>query len=260
MKIEEGRARIGGFIVEYAGYSDIGQVRSINEDDFLLLPDKGIFCLTDGLGGEEHGEVASATALESIKALVSSPGRSVLLPFRKKNYSLRQIIRHANNSVYEKRKALRLNTATTIVMVQLDDNGAEVANVGDSRLYQWNGRSLVQCTRDHSLIEELYRDKTLSRDQADNHPQRHIITRALGAKKQIQASLGKIDIQNGNLVLLCSDGLTTMLTQQEMESIFRRYHTDVKQIGHALITAANDAGGRDNITVVLLHMAADVGH
>jgi protein phosphatase len=256
MRIEEGHAQFGDFRVEYAGYSDTGRTRSINEDNFLLLPDKGVFCLTDGLGGEEKGEVASTIALESIKTLISSPGRSVFFPFGKKPFSLQQMIRHANNSVYEKRRALRLNTATTIVMVQLHAYGIEVANVGDSRMYQWTGQSLIQCTRDHSLIEELYQNNTLSREQADNHPQRHIITRALGAKSDIQAYIRKIDLRRGNLILLCSDGLTTMLTHPELESIFRRYHADVKQTGRALIAAANDAGGRDNITVILLHMAA----
>jgi len=260
MKAEEGQAQIDEFLVEYAGYSDTGRMRGINEDGFLLLPDKGVFCLTDGLGGEEHGELASAIALESIKTLISSPGRPSFFPFRKKTCSLRQIIHHANNSVYEKRRALRLNTATTIVMLQLNANGIEVANVGDSRMYQWNGQSLIQCTRDHSLIEELCRDNILSNEQADNHPQRHIITRALGAKSDIQASIRKIDIRNGDLILLCSDGLTTMLAHREIEAIFSRYHTDIKRIGRALISAANNAGGRDNITVILLNLNANNHH
>ncbi|HHD62820.1 MAG TPA: serine/threonine-protein phosphatase [Desulfobulbaceae bacterium] len=260
MKAEEGQTQIGDFLVEYAGYSDTGSVRSINEDDFLLLPDKGVFCLTDGLGGEEHGEIASAIALESIKTLIATPGRVSLFSFRKKSCSLRQMIHHANKSVYEKRRSLRLNAAATIVMLQVNATGVEVANVGDSRMYQWNGQSLIQCTRDHSLIEELCRDNILSREQTDNHPQRHIITRALGAKSEIQAYIKKIDIQKGNLILLCSDGLTTMLAHREIESIFSRYHTDVQRTGRALITAANDAGGRDNITVILLHLNTNNCH
>ncbi|MBW2328601.1 MAG: serine/threonine-protein phosphatase, partial [Deltaproteobacteria bacterium] len=181
MKSEEGHALIGGFQVEYAGYSDTGRVRSINEDDFLLLPEKGVFCLADGLGGLEKGEVASVIALESIRTLLSAAGRHGFLSFSNKNFSLQQMIHHANTIVYEKRQKLKLNTATTMVIVQIHDHTAEVGHVGDSRAYRWDGNSLLHCTRDHSLVEELYRKEGLSEEQLLNHPQRHIITRAVGA-------------------------------------------------------------------------------
>ena len=250
MRIEEGHAQFGDFRVEYAGYSDTGRTRSINEDNFLLLPDKGVFCLTDGLGGEEQGKVASTIALESIKTLISSPGRPVFFPFRKKPFSLQQMIRHANNSVYEKRRALRLNTATTIVMVQLHAYGIEVANVGDSRMYQWTGQSLIQCTRDHSLIEELYQNNTLSREQADNHPQRHIITRALGAKSDIQAYIRKIDLRRGNLILLCSDGLWDMVYPGERLAAYLASEATPHQLCRRLVDAANEAGGEVEVQIV----------
>ncbi|MEA2116761.1 MAG: protein phosphatase 2C domain-containing protein [Thermodesulfobacteriota bacterium] len=253
MKSEEGRALVGGFQVEYAGYSDTGRVRSINEDDFLLLPQKGVFCLADGLGGLERGEVASVIALESIQSLLSAAGRHGFLSFSK-NFSLQQMISHANTSVYEKRQKLKLNTATTMIIAQIHDHTVEVGHVGDSRAYQWDGNSLLRCTRDHSLVEELFRNKGLSEEQLLNHPQRHIITRAVGAGTEVKANIQGLDIQDGNLVLLCSDGLTTMLANDEMESILRRHHPDVNRTGQALITAANKAGGRDNITVVLLRI------
>ncbi len=260
MKSEEGRALVSGFQVEYAGYSDTGQVRSINEDDFLLLPQKGVFCLADGLGGLEKGEVASVIALESIRTLLSAAGRHGFLSFTKKNFSLQQMISHANTIVYEKRQKLKLNTATTMVIVQIHDHTVEVGHVGDSRAYRWDGNSLLRCTRDHSLVEELFRKEGLSEEQLLNHPQRHIITRAVGAGTEVKANIQGLDIQDGNLVLLCSDGLTTMLANDEIESILRRHHPDVNRTGRALITAANKAGGRDNITVVLLRIAEGSYH
>ena len=260
MKSEEGHARIGGFQIEYAGFSDTGRVRSINEDDFLLLPEKGVFCLADGLGGLEKGEVASVIALESIRTLLSAAGRHGFLSFSKKNFSPQQMIHHANTIVYEKRQKLKLNTATTMVIVQIHDHIVEVGHVGDSRAYRWDGNSLLHCTRDHSLVEELFRKEGLSEEQLLNHPQRHIITRAVGAGKEVKANIQGLDIQGGNLVMLCSDGLTTMLAHDEIESILRRYHPDVNQAGRALITAANEAGGRDNISVVLLHIAEGSYH
>ncbi len=256
MKVEEGSARIGGFQVEYAGYSDIGRLRSINEDDFLLLPDQGVFCLADGLGGLERGEVASVAALKSIETLLGPKDRPGGVLFRKKKCSLQQMINHANSSVYKRREELHLNTATTMVIVQLLDYGFEVAHVGDSRAYIWDGASLLRCTRDHSLVEELYRASGFSEEQLLQHPQRHVITRAVGAGREVKANLQRFDIKIGNLLLLCSDGLTTMLNHAEIESILRIYHGDIVQAGRVLIRAANNAGGRDNITVVLLHIAA----
>lgn len=260
MKTEEGSVQIGGFQVKYAGYSDVGRLRSTNEDDFLLLPDQGVFCLADGLGGLDNGEVASVIALQSIKALLSPPDQSLLSLFRKKNCSLRQMIRYANHSVYEKRQELKLNTATTLVIVQIQDQSVGVAHVGDSRMYRWDGHSLILCTRDHSLVEELYRKgEGLSEEQLYNHPQRHIITRAVGAETVVKPNIQGVEVQGGDLLLLCSDGLTVMLSHREMESIVSRHHADVIRMGRALIKAANDAGGRDNITVVLLGISINEG-
>jgi protein phosphatase len=260
MKVEEGKARIGGLQVEYAGYSDTGRLRSINEDDFLLLPDKGIFCLADGLGGLERGEVASVAALKSIKTLLASEISLQGFLLGKRNCSLQHMISHANSKVYQKRKELQLNTATTMLIVQFLDYGFEVAHVGDSRAYMWDGISLTRCTRDHSLVEELFRTNRFSEEQLLEHPQRHVITRAVGAGKEVKANIQSFDIKSGNLLLLCSDGLTTMLTHSEIESILQTYHGDIVRAGRVLIRAANNAGGRDNITVILLHITAADSH
>ncbi len=260
MKAEEGITRICEHQVEYAGYSDIGRLRSINEDDFLLLPDQGIFCLADGLGGLEQGEIASVLALQSIKTLLEPEKHPLHFLFRKKTCSLRQMISHANDSVYKKRQKLRLNTATTMVIVRLLNHGVEIAHVGDSRVYQWDGCSLIQRTRDHSLIEEVYSRQGLSEKQLHNHPQRHVITRAVGAKTEVMPNIQRLEINNGDLLLLCSDGLTSMLSHEQIEDILHVHHTDVIHAGRALITAANNAGGRDNITVILLHIGRDVFH
>jgi protein phosphatase len=260
MKVEEGTARIGKFQVEYSGYSDTGRLRSINEDDFLLLPDKGVFCLADGLGGLERGEVASVAALKSIRTILAAENQRQGFLFRKKTCSLQHMINHANSTVYNKRKELQLNTATTMLIVQFREYGFEVAHVGDSRAYIWNGIALTRCTRDHSLVEELFRTNGFTEQQLLEHPQRHVITRAVGAGKEVKAKVQSFDIKSGNLVLLCSDGLTTMLTHSEIESILQTYHGDIIRAGRVLIRAANNAGGRDNITVILLHVTAADSH
>ncbi|HHB77073.1 MAG TPA: serine/threonine-protein phosphatase [Desulfobulbus sp.] len=259
MKTEEGTTRIGNFFVGYAGCSDPGKVRSHNEDDFLLLPDKGIFCLTDGVGGNQGGKTASTIALESVKSAVCA--HSPLSLFTgKKNISLDKILHRANVEVYNRRKMLRSNAATTIVMIRFLENSLEVAHVGDSRMYHWNGQSLIQRTRDHSLVEQLYRDNLLSKKERDNHPQRHVITRAIGACHDLKAQIQQIDIQSGDGIMLCSDGLTTMLPHEKMQRFFRKKATDVSHLSRLLIDAANKAGGRDNITVILLHITDDAGH
>ncbi len=261
MKTEEGRVRIGAFQVQYAGYSDIGRLRSTNEDDFLLLPDHGVFCLADGLGGLANGEAASVTALKSIKTLLSPPDLSRFSLFGQRTCSLQRMIHYANRSVYEKRQKLQSNTATTLVIVQIREHRVEVAHVGDSRMYRWDGDSLIRCTRDHSLVEELYQgNKGISEEQLYGHPQRHIITRAVGAGAAVKPNIQGVEAQGGDILLLCSDGLTTMLNHGEMESIVRRHHANVMRIGRSLIGAANDSGGRDNITVVLLGMGAGETH
>lgn len=260
MKAEEGRTRIGMFQVEYAGYSDIGRQRLINEDDFLLLPEKGMFCLADGLGALEKGQAASAIALKSIRDLLSATAHSHFFVFRKNNCSLQQVISHANSCVYEKRRKLKLNTATTMVIVQIGEHSAQIAHVGDSRVYRWNGNALLRCTEDHSLVEELYRKVGLSEEQLNNHPQRHVITRAVGAEAEVKVHVQSIEVQGGDILLLCSDGLTTMLGDRELERILRRYQGNIIRAGRSLVTAANDAGGQDNITVVLLAIAETEYH
>ena len=260
MKIEEGTTRIGTLFVRYAGCSDRGRMRSHNEDDFLLLPDNGVFCLTDGVGGGRDGKTAATIALESIRSSVLSSRPLRLFSFGKNTCSLTGMLRRANTRVYNQRKMQRSNAATTIVMVRLLENSLEVAHVGDSRMYHWNGQSLIQCTRDHSLVEQLYRDNLLSEQERDNHPQRHVITQAIGACHDLNAQVRRIDIRSGDEIMLCSDGLTTMLTHEKMQMLFRRKADNISHLTRSLIDAANEAGGRDNITVVLLHITESTCH
>ncbi len=253
MKSEAGQVNRGGFTITYAGFSDRGLVRGTNEDDFLLLPEKGLFCLTDGVGGEARGELASTLALESIQSLAGGKrAGGIFSGGRERGWSLEQMLRHANTRVYEQRKALRARLATTIVMVRLGDEGMEVAHAGDSRMYRWDGRMLHRCTRDHSLVEQLCRNNLLRDEDRATHPQHHVITRALGARPDIQVQSRQISLRNGDIILLCSDGLTTMLPDREVEQVLLRGRSDVIRTGQALVAAANEAGGRDNITVVLL--------
>lgn len=260
MKAETGQTKIGKFYVRYAGFSDRGRLRNNNEDDFLLLPENGIFCLTDGVGGREDGKTASTLALESIKDVVLSDNLPDVVPLKNNNHALLRMLLHANATVYDYRKVQRSTAATTIVMVRFHEDGIEVGHVGDSRMYRWAGQSLTQCTRDHSLVEQLYQDNLLDKEEIDHHPQRHVITRAIGARRDLQAHIQQISLCCGDIIILCSDGLTTMLTHQDIQMILIKEAADIARAGRALIAAANKAGGRDNITVVLLQLTDSACH
>ena len=235
------------FKIVVAAATDVGRVRagSPNEDGYLDQIDRlGLVAVADGMGGHQAGEVASATALEALRAAVAS------------GEPLREAIEGANEAVLEKSESDHElhGMGTTLTAGMLGTDGSlTIGHVGDSRAYLMRGGELGQVTDDHSLVEELVRGGELTPEQAEVHPQRSIITRALGIDPRVDVDVYPIELQAGDRILLCSDGLTTMVRPEEIANILGR-EPDSRRAAQLLVDAANAAGGEDNITAVIVEV------
>jgi PPM family protein phosphatase len=234
---------VSRFKLVAAGVTDVGRVRDGNEDDFIDQSNRlGLVAVADGMGGHRAGEVASATALEALRAAVAS------------GQPLRDAIEGANEAVLEKSVSDHelAGMGTTLTAGMLGSDGyLVVGHVGDSRAYLVRDGELTQITDDHSLVEEMVRGGELTREQAEVHPRRSIITRALGIDPEVEVDEYPIELRAGDRILFCSDGLTTMVRPDEIESILNR-EQDPKRAAQLLVDAANAAGGEDNITAVIV--------
>jgi protein phosphatase len=228
------------------GATDQGQVRDTNEDGYVVDRRLQLFAVADGMGGHRAGEIASATALEALRASVAS------------GTGLGDAITNANEAVFGKaaQDAELQGMGTTLTAVVPDGNGVLVGHVGDSRAYLLRDAELRQLTTDHSLVEELMREGTLTEEQAATHPQRSIITRALGVEGAVEVDVYPVPLLPGDRLLICSDGLTSMLRQDAIAGLLRR-ETDPTRAANLLVDAANAAGGEDNITTVVIDVEDD---
>jgi protein phosphatase len=233
-------------IAEEAVRTDTGRQRNANEDSFFTA--SPLFVVADGMGGAQAGEVASKAAAESFAAeLPQAPPERVL----------EETIERANRTIHELARKdpglAGMGTTTTAAIVDLDAEEVAIGHVGDSRAYRLRGGTLEQMTRDHSLVEEMRRKGQLTDAQAEDHPQRSIITRALGPEPEVQVDVQTVPAQPGDVFLICSDGLTTMLGDEQIARVLARA-TSLQSGVKALVDEANRAGGRDNITVVAFRL------
>ena len=226
--------------------TDTGQVREGNEDSYLVDRRLELFAIADGMGGHRAGEVASATALEGLQAAVDS------------GIAVGDAVGRANTAVWDKASGdtSLAGMGTTLTAAWSDGTTLTVAHVGDSRAYLLRDDTLQRVTVDHSLVEELIRDGKLTEEQASVHPQRSIITRALGVDSTVDVDVYSLILQPNDRVMLCSDGLTSMVRANGIAEILRR-ESDPTAAANALVDAANEAGGDDNITVLVLDARAD---
>jgi PPM family protein phosphatase len=242
--------------------SDVGRKRKGNEDALALDVEQGLFVVADGMGGHAAGEVASRVAVDAISefVLLTSGSEEITWPFgldESISYDgnrLKTAIRHANRKVLEatRESAEYEGMATTVAAVLVDDGVANLAHVGDSRIYVWSEGELRQLTSDHSWVNEQLQSGIISADQARSHPLRNVVTRALGGRSDLVVDIQSRPVRPGELLLLCSDGLTTMITDDEIAQILREAEADVGRAAQRLVDAANERGGEDNITVILL--------
>jgi protein phosphatase len=235
-------------IAEEAVRTDTGRQRNANEDS--LFTDAPLFVVADGMGGAQAGEVASRAAAESFAHDLPSPSAP---PER----LLEETIKGANRTIHQLARKdpglAGMGTTTTAALVDLEAEEVAIGHVGDSRAYRLRDGRFEQLTRDHSLVEEMRRKGQLTDAQAEDHPQRSIITRALGPEPEVDVDLQTVPAQAGDLFLICSDGLTTMLDDEKIAGILTRA-TSLQSAVRALVDEANRAGGRDNITVVLFRL------
>lgn len=236
------------------GLSDVGRSRNHNEDHFEIVDDGRLCVVADGMGGHGHGDLASRIAVDAILEHVrDSPGGVGDKATRPR--LLEEAINSAHRRLLERVAAddELLGMGTTAVVMLVDDAGAVVGHVGDSRAYRLRQGALEQLTDDHSWVNEQVRAGFLSVDQARSHPLKNVVTRALGGESGIQVDVDEIEVQPEDLYLLCSDGLTTMLRDEEIGDRLRQVgEMSVEEVCNRLVGDANERGGLDNITVVLL--------
>lgn len=236
--------------------TDIGRRRQLNQDYvFTSLRPIGslpnLFIVADGMGGHNAGDFASRYAVETIINDIRNNYESN--PIR----VIRHAIEKANRYIREQAetKEAYYGMGTTVVVATIVGAYLYVANVGDSRLYLMEEK-LTQVTRDHSLVEEMVRIGEIDRQEARKHPDKNIITRAIGAADEIKIDFFDMKLKPGNMVLMCSDGLSNMLDDEEILEIMKS-RQDIADRAEALVEAANDNGGRDNIAVVIIEPFAD---
>lgn len=235
----------------WAAVSDVGLVRRRNEDAFRILPEQGRVVLADGMGGHRAGDVAAQMAIDTFCAELAALIDGGAAP----PAALPLAVSRANAAVYAagRSDARFAGMGATLVAGVLVPEGLVYAHVGDSRLYRWRGGCLQQLTCDHTMLQDLVGAGMISPEQARQVPFRGLLTRALGVGPEIEVDVGHADLQAGDVLLLCSDGLTDMLEDDEIVTRLRS-GGDVHDWATGLVADANAHGGRDNITVVLAQL------
>jgi len=232
-------------VAEQYAVTDTGRQRRANEDS--LLARSPLFVVADGMGGAQAGEVASRIAVEYFQPGLGDASQ----PERE----LAELARAANSRIHElsHSNAEQAGMGTTLTAVYVGEDEVAIAHVGDSRAYCLRDGELLRLTDDHSLVDELMRQGRLTPEEAVEHPQRSVITRALGPEGAVEVDTRSYRARAGDVYLLCSDGLTTMLSEEEILALLVA-NPRLRDAGEALVAAANEAGGRDNITVVLMRL------
>ncbi len=251
--------------IRYAAKTDVGMKRAHNEDYFSLLEDEQLFIVADGMGGHASGEVASRLASETISDFYTRTRQDedATWPY-KLDKSLSYIenrlvcgIKLANLRIFEKscREAKYKGMGTTIVATLVSGSKIYVGHVGDSRVYRIRDKAIDQITRDHSLLEDYKEAKPdMTKEEEENFPHKNVITRALGMRETVQVDIRSLDIKDGDRYVLCSDGLSGMISDEEILSLSVQ-SDDVENVVGSLVDGANRSGGTDNITTLVLECA-----
>jgi len=236
-------------VAQYAVASDTGRKRRRNEDNYVVDPP--LFAVADGMGGAQAGEVASklaATALEDGDTAAHEGLEGVT-----------ELIQQANRRVYDRATSdpAASGMGTTMTVALVEGMTVVIGHVGDSRAYLLRGERMEQLTEDHSLVNELLKSGKLSEDEAQVHPQRSVITRAVGTDPDVDVDAFTVEAQEGDLFLLCSDGLTDMVEDEGILDLLYRHREDLDRAVKSLVAAANRGGGEDNITAIAFRISTE---
>ena len=240
------------------GHTDIGRVRKINQDAYRLHPNIGLWIVADGMGGHAGGEVASRLTIETIGPYVEEHGsKGSSRTTKDREEVLREALDTANQKIrnHAREHSKFLGMGTTVVVLQISEEPpweATIAHVGDSRAYLVQLDAISLLTRDHSLVEERIDLGLITREEATTHPLRHVLTRGLGIESGVESSVQTKLIQPTDKILLCSDGLTKMMSDEDIFEVIRQSGQSLKEACQNLVEKANRLGGQDNITVVLV--------
>lgn len=237
--------------------TDVGQKRKMNQDYVFASADPvgnlpNLFVVADGMGGHNAGDYASSHAVKTVVEEIRKDAD--LNPVK----VIRHAIESANTEIVSQaqRDEMLRGMGTTMVVSTIMGNYAYVANVGDSRLYVIN-KQIQQITKDHSLVQEMVRMGEINAEQARNHPDKNIITRALGAERTVDIDFFDLKLETGSVILMCSDGLSNMVEDSQIENIISDTDKDLEERGRILISEANRNGGKDNIAIVLIEPFAN---
>lgn len=237
--------------ISVGAHTDVGRVREGNEDSFLA--DSPLFVVADGMGGHLAGDIASATAVEVIKERTGELSAD-------DPETLAATLKEANRAIWSKADAdpnVR-GMGTTCTLALVDGERVEIAHVGDSRAYLFRADELRQVTEDHTLVGRMVREGRLSAEDAERHPQRSIITRALGVDEDVEVDLLTLELSDGDRLLICSDGLSSMISADQIAGVLAEAG-DAQTAAEQLVELANEAGGEDNITAVVVDFGGEGG-
>lgn len=252
-----------GFHFKIGAMTDVGKVRAINEDNFSVEQHLGLFMVADGLGGQNAGEVASKMAIETIKSHLNNKKNPLVGEYREEfsqnTNRMLSGIRLTNSAIYEagQRNAGQRGMGTTISSVFINGDVMSSAHVGDSRIYRIRGECLERLTTDHSLVEEQLKRGLITEEEAAESRHKSVITRALGAEETIEIDADEEVLLDRDKILLCTDGLTDMVGEEDILRMILRNGDDPQKACEELVDVANAKGGMDNTTVILLHCEKD---
>jgi protein phosphatase len=254
-------------MIEAFGRTDVGRRRKVNEDSFLVAPESDLYAVCDGMGGHNAGEVASRMAIEVLGGFVerSAVEKEITWPWGiDANLSfdanrLKTAVRLANSKVFQSADSREelAGMGTTVVSALVSGNAMTLCSAGDSRCYLVRGGELRQLTRDDSWVSAALGEGILNSDDVERHPLRNVITKAVGARDSIDIEVIEQTLQAGDVALLCSDGLHGMVGDEEIARILVPSSGTLEEVTASLVDAANEAGGRDNVSVVLLRYSDD---
>ncbi len=245
--------------MQVAGITNQGLERTRNEDSCFAVAeaDYALLVVADGMGGHRAGNVASKLAVETAEQLWLELDRSTLVSVEKARKLIETLLLKANKKILDESESVsdRRGMGTTLTAGLLCGNCLTIGHVGDSRAYMVNKGQISVLTKDHSLLEKLIETGQVKPEEADNHPQRHVLTRALGVSSDLEIDITELEIEAGSVLIFCTDGLTNMVSDNEILALYKE-NRDPETLAQALIELANSRGGIDNITVAI---ASDIG-